>query len=84
MEIIFPTWLLLQCFARFAEERPQTRIELYESVLSGTEEALATAQGRSGHLLADAAWIRRRCADAVALHRRGASRSIRCTSSGAS
>ncbi len=40
VEIIFPTWLLLQCFARFAEERPQTRIELYESVLSGTEEAL--------------------------------------------
>jgi DNA-binding transcriptional LysR family regulator len=40
VEIIFPTWLLLQCFARFGEERAQTRIELYESVLSGTEEAL--------------------------------------------
>ena len=40
VEIIFPTWLLLRCFARFAEERPQMRIELYESVLSGTEEAL--------------------------------------------
>jgi DNA-binding transcriptional LysR family regulator len=40
VEIIFPTWLLLQCFGRFGEERPQTRIELYESVLSGTEEAL--------------------------------------------
>ncbi len=40
VEIVFPTWLLLQCFARFAEERPQTRIELYETVLSGTEEAL--------------------------------------------
>jgi DNA-binding transcriptional LysR family regulator len=40
VEIIFPTWLLLQCFARFAEERPETRIELYENVLSGTEEAL--------------------------------------------
>jgi DNA-binding transcriptional LysR family regulator len=40
VEIIFPTWLLLQCFARFAEERPQIRIELYETVLSGTEEAL--------------------------------------------
>jgi DNA-binding transcriptional LysR family regulator len=40
VEIIFPTWLLLQCFARFAQERPQTRIELYETVLSGTEEAL--------------------------------------------
>src|SRR5580693_9393188 len=40
VEIIFPTWLLLQCFARFADERPQTRIELYETVLSGTEETL--------------------------------------------
>src|SRR5208337_5034968 len=40
VEIIFPTWLLLQCFARFAEEQPQTRIELYETVLSGTAEAL--------------------------------------------
>src|SRR5271166_5017313 len=40
VEIIFPTWLLLQCFARFGEEHPQTRIELFESVLSGTEEAL--------------------------------------------
>jgi DNA-binding transcriptional LysR family regulator len=40
VEIIFPTWLLLECFAHFADERPQTRIELYETVLSGTEEAL--------------------------------------------
>src|ERR1700704_3039749 len=40
VEIIFPTWLLLQCFGRFAQERPEIRLELYESVLSGTEEAL--------------------------------------------
>ena len=40
VEIIFPTWMLLQCFAHFGEEHPQTRLELYESVLSGTEEAL--------------------------------------------
>ena len=40
VEIIFPTWLLLQCFARFATEQPQVRIELYETVISGTEEAL--------------------------------------------
>lgn len=39
-EIIFPTWLLLQCLAEFARERPETRIELIESVLGGTEEAL--------------------------------------------
>ena len=40
VEIIFPTWLLLQCFARFGDEHPQTRLELYESVLGGTSEAL--------------------------------------------
>ena len=40
VEIIFPTWLLLQCLARFGSEQPQMRIELYETVLSGTEEAL--------------------------------------------
>ena len=40
VEIIFPTWLLLQCCARFGAEQPQTRLELYETVLSGTEEAL--------------------------------------------
>ena len=39
-EIVFPTWLLLNCFSRFAEDRPETRIELHETVLSGTEEAL--------------------------------------------
>jgi DNA-binding transcriptional LysR family regulator len=39
-EIIFPTWLLLQCCARFGEERPLTRLELYETVLGGTDEAL--------------------------------------------
>lgn len=41
VEIIFPTWLLLECLARFAEERPQTHIELYETVLDGTKEMLA-------------------------------------------
>src|SRR3954469_15770483 len=33
VEIIFPTWLLLGCFGRFGDEQPQTRIELYETVL---------------------------------------------------
>jgi DNA-binding transcriptional LysR family regulator len=41
VDILFPTWLLLRCFAAFAAERPETRIELIESVLGGTEEALA-------------------------------------------
>ncbi len=39
-EIIFPTWLLLECLAEFSEQRPDTRVELIESVLGGTEEAL--------------------------------------------
>jgi DNA-binding transcriptional LysR family regulator len=40
VEVVFPTWLLLQSFQDFAAERPETRIELYETVLSGTEEML--------------------------------------------
>jgi DNA-binding transcriptional LysR family regulator len=40
VEIVFPTWLLLQAFADFAHERPDTRIELHETVLSGTDEML--------------------------------------------
>jgi DNA-binding transcriptional LysR family regulator len=40
VEIVFPTWLLLECLSRFARERPDTRIELYETVLSGTDELL--------------------------------------------
>ena len=41
VEIIFPTWLLLECLREFAAERPETRIEIYETVLSGTLEMLA-------------------------------------------
>jgi DNA-binding transcriptional LysR family regulator len=44
VEIIFPTWLLLDCFARFGTESPHTRIELIESVLGGTTEALISRQ----------------------------------------
>jgi DNA-binding transcriptional LysR family regulator len=40
VDIIFPTWLLLRAMARFGEERPEVRIELLESVLGGTEDAL--------------------------------------------
>ncbi|HEY0844851.1 MAG TPA: LysR family transcriptional regulator [Noviherbaspirillum sp.] len=39
-EIIFPTWLMLQCLDRLGKESPHTRIELIESVLGGTTEAL--------------------------------------------
>lgn len=44
VDIVFPTWLLLQCLARFGQERPDTRIELYETVLGGHEDALAAQE----------------------------------------
>lgn len=44
VEIVFPTWLLLECLGRFGQERPETRIELYESVLGGTDEVLREGQ----------------------------------------
>ncbi len=44
MELIFPTWLMLKCLDRFGAESPHTRIELIESVLGGTQEALLQRQ----------------------------------------
>lgn len=41
VDTVFPTWLLLGCLAEFAKARPATRIELFETALSGHEEALA-------------------------------------------
>ena len=43
-DIVFPTWLLLEVLVRFAGERPATRIELMETVLGGTEDALSQRQ----------------------------------------
>ena len=43
-EILFPNWLLLDCLDQFGTESPQTRIEIIESVLSGTAEALLTGK----------------------------------------
>ena len=40
VEILFPTWLMLECLATFSRERPDTCIELYETVLGGTDEVL--------------------------------------------
>jgi len=40
VDVVFPTWLLLGCLAEFGRERAATRIELYETTLSGHEEAL--------------------------------------------
>jgi len=44
-EILFPTWLLLDCLEQFGQESPHTRVEIIESVLGGTPEALI--QGRA-------------------------------------
>src|SRR5882672_1501304 len=40
VDILFPTWLLVECIGAFAAERPETRVELYETVLSGTDAML--------------------------------------------
>jgi len=44
VEVAFPTWLLLQCLDAFGTESPHTRIEVIESVLGGTSEALLRGQ----------------------------------------
>lgn len=40
VEIIFPTWILLETMRDFGHEFPDIRVQLHESVLSGTEELL--------------------------------------------
>ena len=81
MDVAFPSWLLLQCLARFGDESPHTRIEVIESVLGGTAEALLLGQAQLAITGMRAAGIRRRAADADPLPRRARTRSIRCTSS---
>jgi DNA-binding transcriptional LysR family regulator len=44
VETLFPTWLLLEALGIFARERPETRIEVYETVISGTRELLAAGR----------------------------------------
>lgn len=44
VEIIFPARVLIEALDRFGRESPQTRIELIESVLGGTPEALLSGQ----------------------------------------
>jgi len=39
-EIIFPTWLLLECLDALSGDFPDMRIQLHESVLGGTTELL--------------------------------------------
>lgn len=40
IEALFPTWLMLRCLDRFGELHPETRIELHETVMGGTDELL--------------------------------------------
>lgn len=40
VEILFPTWILLRSLERFSRERPEIRVQLYETVLGGTDEVL--------------------------------------------
>lgn len=43
-EILFPSQVLLKCLGRFGQESPRTRVELIESVLGGTSEALLNGE----------------------------------------
>jgi DNA-binding transcriptional LysR family regulator len=43
-DLIIPPIKILQCLAIFSQTYPQTRVEIYESVLSGTEDALLQRQ----------------------------------------
>lgn len=43
-DIIVPPAKVLQCLAIFAQDFPDTRVEIFESVLSGTEDALLQRQ----------------------------------------
>lgn len=40
VEILFPMWLLFECLRRFGAESPHTRIEVFETVIEGTSEAI--------------------------------------------
>jgi DNA-binding transcriptional LysR family regulator len=44
VEVPFPSWMLFRMLARFGRESPQTRIEIYETVLGGAAEALQTGK----------------------------------------
>lgn len=48
VEVLFPTWLMLRCLARFGAESPQTRIEWLETVIDGTQEALRDGLAQIG------------------------------------
>jgi len=40
VEVLFPTWLLLECLERFGRESPHTRIDVLESVMGDRTDTL--------------------------------------------
>ena len=44
VEVLFPTWMMLDCLNRFGLESPQTRIEWFETVIGGSQEALESGR----------------------------------------
>jgi DNA-binding transcriptional LysR family regulator len=46
IDVAFPVWLALECLKTFGAESPHTRVELIESVLGGTSEALLKGQAQ--------------------------------------
>jgi DNA-binding transcriptional LysR family regulator len=43
-DVVFPVWLLLECFGRFGRDSPHTHIEFVESVMGGSSEDLLTGR----------------------------------------
>lgn len=48
VEVVFPTLLLLSCLEKFGQQSPQTRIEVYESVMAGAQEDLLSGRAELG------------------------------------
>lgn len=46
VEILFPTWLLLECLDTFGRDSPHTRIEVYESVMQGAADDLLSGRAQ--------------------------------------
>jgi DNA-binding transcriptional LysR family regulator len=44
VEVLFPSWMLFRMLDRFGRESPHTRIEVYETVVGGSAEALQKGQ----------------------------------------
>ncbi len=44
VDIVFPTWLMLQCLATFISEQPTVRVDLLETAVGGGEAALREHQ----------------------------------------